>query len=40
MEVIEGLQAAYSTPEPSSIVALCGLGAMGLLVLARRRHRA
>jgi hypothetical protein len=24
-------------PEPSSIVALCGLGAMGLLLFARRR---
>ena len=35
--VIEGLQGYYS-PEPSSIAALCGMGAMGLLLLARRRR--
>jgi hypothetical protein len=37
-EVIEGLQAYYTTPEPSSLVALCGLGAMGLFLVARRRR--
>jgi hypothetical protein len=29
--------AAFATPEPSSLVALCGLGAMGLFLFARRR---
>jgi PEP-CTERM motif len=28
---------AAAVPEPSSLVALCGLGAMGLVLLARRR---
>jgi len=27
-----------SVPEPSSIVAFCGLGAMGLFLIARRRR--
>jgi hypothetical protein len=30
----------FTTPEPSSVVALCGLGAMGLFVLVRRRRQA
>lgn len=29
----------FDTPEPSSIVALCGLGAMGLFLFARRRRK-
>lgn len=29
-----------AVPEPSSLVALCGLGAMGLFVIARRRRKA
>jgi hypothetical protein len=28
-----------ATPEPSSVVALCGLGAMGLFLAARRRRK-
>jgi PEP-CTERM motif len=28
-----------AVPEPSSVVALCGLGAMGLLLIARRRRK-
>ena len=29
-----------AVPEPSALVALCGIGAAGLLLAARRRHRA
>jgi hypothetical protein len=36
--VVTGL--AVPAPEPSSIVALCGLGAMGLFLLVRRRRKA
>jgi hypothetical protein len=36
---IDGLIVA-SVPEPSSLVALCGLGAAGLLIAARRRRKA
>ncbi len=30
----------FAVPEPSALVALCGIGAAGLLLAARRRHRA
>jgi hypothetical protein len=31
--------AAFATPEPSSVVALCGLGAMGLFLFIRRQRK-
>jgi hypothetical protein len=29
----------HAVPEPSSVVALCGLGAMGLFLAVRRRRK-
>jgi hypothetical protein len=37
---IETLQQAFPAPEPSSVVALLGMGAVGLFVLVRRRRKA
>jgi hypothetical protein len=33
------LSLTVTVPEPASILALCGLGAMGLLLFARRRRK-
>ena len=37
---IDNIQASAPVPEPGSIVALLGLGGMGLLLALRRRHSA